>query len=67
MGCNDPRPFALRDFKVRLLQDRVTAIGDLDRRYGLLLPNGGEYTLYVNGVCAKEATVCFGFSVGAAQ
>ncbi len=63
MGCNDPRPQALGDLKARLLKDQVSADGDLDRRYGVLLPNGSEYTLFVMGLCDKQATSCFGYSL----
>lgn len=63
-GCNDPLPTALGDYKARLVKDQVSGRGDLDRRYALLLPSGAEYTFYVSGVCEKQQTICFGYSVG---
>lgn len=73
-GLIDGQPVVLREFKeknpltpgvykVRLIRDEKPHGSEADQRYSLTMQDGKELTFYLEALCERDASICYGVSI----
>ncbi len=59
----EKNPIEPGDYPIKLTRDNKPHGAEVDQRYTITLPNGKEVSFYLEGICGRDAAVCYGVSV----